>query len=202
MSPFLTPWTWSFFFLLAIFRKVFLNTFEFCKFNLVQSSHGCSGSEAFLPLIWKQLLLRDIHKADEMVSLQTKGLQRDHSQAESLCTMLTIEKKYTLKKRNRKSSNFSPDFEKNKFKSFSCYELSRQLWANFSASAIAPPPWSGGQKTKRADKVKNSRSHIVLLQPQLPAFTGPKVKTQFQPFPFYYTLIFFLSDSAKTSVCV
>lgn len=95
-SPFLILWTSLYFFLFrcAIFRKDFLNTSEFYKFYfLVQSSRGFSGSEAFLPSVWKQLLLRDFHKADEMVSLQTKGLQGGQSQAEWLCVMLLIEKK-------------------------------------------------------------------------------------------------------------
>lgn len=52
-----------------------------------------------MPSVWKQLLLRDIHKADEIVSLQTKGLQGDQSQAESLCAMLMMQKKKRKEKK-------------------------------------------------------------------------------------------------------
>lgn len=126
-----------------------------------------------MPSVWKQLLLRDIHKADEIVSLQTKGLQGFHSQAESLCYAHDAGKKKGKEKKIRKASSCSPDFEKNKFKSFSCYTISRKPWANFSPSAIAPPPWSGGWRAKRVDEVRNSKSYTVLQQLQLPALTGP-----------------------------
>lgn len=86
--PFLT----SFFFVCATLKD-FLNAFVFYTFHfLVQSSRGCFGSEAFLPL------LRDTYKADEMVSLQTKVLQGDQSQAESLCPMLMMREKNHIRK--------------------------------------------------------------------------------------------------------
>lgn len=130
-----------------MFREDSLNTLLYKFHFLVQASRCCSVPETFMPLVWKQLLLRDIHNAGEMVSLQTKGLQGNRSQGEQVCANAGNGKTKEGQQLQEaaKPEDFSKPghFEKGKFKSFSFLSFLRAL-GPILAFYMAPQSWSSG----------------------------------------------------------